>query len=205
MGFCLAPEGSAIRMSLFRNFKSRRESNGGRRRTRIHSDDRAAGETTARCGDAVRSRFWGCPLPFARFPVRCAVPFRIRVTRVDPRGCGDLRDYKAFVARGSTQDRRIPPGSVPACDTCPFVFRTCFENLSPLFQRPSPCCQANSFEKKPFVPPFVKPSPKVRRPLPAQPPRAEAFTPSSPLSRRALRVPRALREWRALRGFTWRT
>ena len=44
--------------------------------------------------------FLGLPLPFARFPVRCAVPFRIRVTRVDPRGCGDLRDYKAFGCAG---------------------------------------------------------------------------------------------------------
>lgn len=192
-------------MRLFRNFKSRRKSNGGRRRARIHSDGRAAGETTARCGDAVRSRFWGCPYPSLVFLYDAPYLFGSVLPVLTRGDAGTYGITKLLVARGSTQDRCVPPGSVPACDTCPFVFRTCFENLSPLFQRPSSCCQANSFEKKPFVPPFVKPSPKVRRPLPAQPPRAEAFTPSSPLSRRALRVPRALREWRALRGFTWRT
>ena len=50
-------------MKSFENPEKRRKSNGGRRRARIHSDGRAAGETTARCGDAVRSRFWGCPYP----------------------------------------------------------------------------------------------------------------------------------------------
>lgn len=192
-------------MKSFENPEKRRKSNGGRRRARIHSDSRVAGETTARCGDAVRSRFWGCPYPSLVFLYDAPYLFGSVLPVLTRGDAGTYGITKLLVARGSTQDRCVPPGSVPACDTCPFVFRTCFENLSPLFQRPSSCCQANSFEKKPFVPPFVKPSPKVRRPLPAQPPRAEAFTPSSPLSRRALRVPRALREWRALRGFTWRT
>ena len=57
MFFCVAPKGSTVRMKFFGNPEKRRKSNGGRRRTRIHSDGRSAGETTARCGDAVRSRF----------------------------------------------------------------------------------------------------------------------------------------------------
>ena len=50
-------------MKSFENPEKRRKSNGGRRRARIHSDGRVAGETTARSGDAVRSRFGGCPYP----------------------------------------------------------------------------------------------------------------------------------------------